>query len=402
MKHQWKPLLLLAYVFVFVGAIICMNDILLPSLKQVFGLSYVQASFIQQSFYLVYLIFPIPLAFYISRYGYKTSVITALFICGAGASLFAPAFYFESYAMALMALFVISIGITLVNVAANPMAALLGDASGAHVRVNFVQLFSRIGYALTPVLATRLIYNGNSINFHVPYLVLSAGTILFAVIIIFSSLPSLKPDKPKGFTLPSIFREAQRYPQLYWGAAAMFFEMGMEACTAGFYISYLTEVRQFTSGETASYLTYYYIASSLMAIVGMYLLQVFSAGRLVAVFGSGLLLMFLLASLTTTHFNEWYLVGMGAFISILFPCVFSLAIEGLGNFTEKGSALVNMAVVGGALFPPLQGWLADEQGIQVSYLVPAGCVIVVIVYGLYCASRKISLQVSDKSPSPEL
>jgi MFS transporter, FHS family, L-fucose permease len=382
MKHQWKPLLLVASVFVFVGATICMNDILLPSLREYFSLSYVEASFIQQSFYLVYLIFPIPLAFFISTYGYKVSLVSALIVCAAGTSIFAPAFYLSSYPMALVALAVISVGITLVNVAANPLAALLGDPSGAHVRVNFVQLFSRIGYALTPILATRLIYgNGQNLNFHFPYLVLGAGTFLLALLLAFSAIPSLKPAIPRGFTIPAIFREARRYPQLYWGAIAMFFEMGVESCTAGFYINYLKDVRQFSSDHAAQYLTYYYIASSLMAIVGMYLLKYFAAGRLVALFGAGLLFMFLLAALTHTGWNEYYLVAMGIFISILFPCVFSLAIQGLGVFTEKGSALVNMAIVGAAVFPPVQGLLADELGVQLSYLVPAACIIPVVAYG---------------------
>lgn len=177
MKHQWKPLLLVAYVFLFTGAIICMNDVLLPSLKDFFKLSYLQASFIQQSFYLVYLIFPIPLAYYISRYGYKIGLITALLICSFGSALFIPAFYASSYVLALFAIFIISTGVTLINVAANPLAALLGHPSGAHIRVNFVQLFSRIGYSLTPVVATRLIYaTENTTSFHIPYLVLGVGT----------------------------------------------------------------------------------------------------------------------------------------------------------------------------------------------------------------------------------
>jgi FHS family L-fucose permease-like MFS transporter len=118
-----------------------------------------------------------------------------------------------------------------------------------------------------------------------------------------------------------------------------------------------------------------------MAIVGMYLLRYFAAGRLVALFGTGLLFMFLLAALTHTGWNEYYLVAMGVFISILFPCVFSLAIEGLGAFTEKGSALVNMAIVGAAVFPPVQGLLADELGVQLSYLIPAACILPVVAYG---------------------
>src|SRR5690606_19872617 len=154
----------------------------------------------------------------------KTALITALAICFGGCMLFIPAFSTSSYTIVLAALFVISIGVTLVNVAANPMAALLGDPSGSHVRANIVQLFSRIGFSLTPVLATRLIYsNGHSPAFHLPYLVLGAGRCLFAAGIFFSRLPALKPAAPKGFTLTSIVRESRKYPQLFWGAIAMFF-----------------------------------------------------------------------------------------------------------------------------------------------------------------------------------
>ncbi|MBL7699085.1 MAG: MFS transporter [Chitinophagaceae bacterium] len=385
MKHQWKPLLLVAYVFLFVGSIICMNDILLPSLKDFFHLSYVEASMVQQSFYLVYLIFPIPIAYYIAKYGYKRALFTALVICGAGGMLFIPAYYLLSLTLALIAVFVISLGVTLVNVAANPLATLLGDPAGAHVRVNFVQLFSRIGFSFTPIIATRLIYsNTGNITFHVPYMLLAAGTLIFAIFIFFSSLPALKPGVEKGFNFTSIVKESRRHPQLFWGVVAMFFEMGAESCTPGFFINYLREVSGFTTDQTATYLTYYYISSTIMCVIGIFLLQVFPAGRLVAIFGVGMVTMYLLAVFTKSDMNPYYMLGMGAFISIVFPSIFSLALEGVGGFTEKGSALINMAVVGGAVFPPLQGALADAQGVQFSYLVPCMCFVVVVFYGIYC------------------
>lgn len=388
MKHQWKPLLLVAYVFLFTGSIICMNDVLLPSLKDFFHLSYVQASMVQQSFYLVYLIFPIPIAYYISRYGYKTALVTALVICSIGGALFIPAYYSMSFALALVAVFIISIGVTLVNVAANPLAALLGDPSGAHVRVNFVQLFSRIGYSLTPIVATKLIYGDNgNITFHIPYLILGVGTLLFALFIFFSSLPALKPEVEKGFNLVAIIKGSRKYPQLFWGAIIMFFYMGAESGTAGFFISYLRDVSGFNPDQTARFLTYYYIASTVVCVIGIFLLQVVSPGRLVALFGIGMVLMYLLAAFTRSEWNPWYLIGMGAFISIMFPSIFSLGIEGAGGFTEKGSALINIAVVGGAVFPPLQGMVADARGVQLSYLVPCFCFILIIVYGIFCDRR---------------
>ena len=395
MKHQWKPLLLVAYVFVFTGAFICMNDVLLPSLKEFFSLSFVQATFIQQSFYLVYLIFPVPLAYYLSRYGYKIALATALLVCGAGAALFFPAFRFASYPIALTALFVISVGVTLVNVAANPLAALLGDPSGSHVRVNFVQLFSRLGFTLTPVFATRLIYAESGANdFHIPYLIIGAGAVFFAILVIFSAMPSLKPAKLSGFTIGSIFRESKKYPQLYFGAVAMFFYMGAEAGTAGFFISYLKEVSEFDADTTAQYLSYYNLAATLMSLLAIYLLQVISAPRLLGIFSIAVIVLYLLAAFTNTPYNPLFLVAMGLFTSIMFPCIFSLAIEHLSGFTEKGSALVNMAIVGGAVFPPLQGFVADALGVQRSYLVPACCILVVVAFATMtsmAANRKRQL-----------
>jgi FHS family L-fucose permease-like MFS transporter len=366
-----------------------MNDLLLPSLRDFFHLSYVEASMVQQSFYLVYLIFPIPIAYYIARNGYKKALITALVICGIGGLLFIPAYYSFSLALALTAVFVISLGVTVVNVAANPLAALLGDPSGAHVRVNFVQLFSRIGFSFTPIVATKLIYsNSGNITFHVPYLLLGAGTLIFAIFIFFSSLPALKPEIEKGFNLVGIVKESRKYPQLFWGVVAMFFEMGAESCTPGFFINYLREVSGFANDQTATFLTYYYILSTIVSVIGIFLLQIVSPGRLIAFFGTGMILMYSLAVFTKSDLNPYYLLGMGAFISIVFPSVFSLALEGAGNFTEKGSALINMAVVGGAVFPPLQGFIADAKGVQLSYLVPCMCFVVVIMYGIFCDRRR--------------
>ena len=329
--------------------------------------------------------FPIPIAYYISRYGYKISLVTALAVCSAGAAFFIPAYYAGSYPLALTAIFIISIGVTLVNVAANPLAALLGDPSGSHMRVNFVQLFSRIGYAATPLVATKLIYgSAGSIHFHIPYLLLGTGTLIFAIFILFSAIPALKPEALKGFSFIAIVKESRKYPQLFWGALTMFFYVGAEACTAGFFISYLRDVSHLDAEEAAKFLTYYYIASTIVCVAGIYLLQYVSPGKLVAWFGGGMITMYLLAIVTNTSFNQWYLIGMGAFISIIFPSVFSLSIEGIGNFTEKGSALVNISIVGGAIFPPIQGFIADWKGVQVSYIIPCICFVLIVLYGIFC------------------
>ncbi|MFI5124482.1 MAG: MFS transporter [Chitinophagales bacterium] len=406
MSHQWKPLLIVASVFLFAGSIICMNDILLPSLKTFFHLSYVQATFVQQSFYLVYLIFPIPIAYFISSFGYRIALITALAICSLGCCLFAPAYFASSYVLTLIALFVISIGVTLINVAGNPMAALLGKSEGSHMRINFVQVFSRIGYSLTPILATRLIYGTDKhISFHMPYLMLGIGICLLAVLIYFSRLPAFKPALSKGFTFILILKESRKYPQLLWGAVSMFFYMGAEASTAGFYINYLQDksLAGFSTDKAATFLTYYYVIATIIGFIAIYFFKFISAGRMVVIFGTGMVITLLLCAFTLSPLNPWYMVTLGVFISIMFPTIFGLAIEGLGSFTEKGSALLNMAIVGGAVFPPVQGMIADRAGIQVSYIVPCICFVLIVLYGIFCdrrSSRKKQLSLLVHSGGP--
>jgi FHS family L-fucose permease-like MFS transporter len=388
MKHQKKPLLLVASVFLFVGAIVCMNDILLPSLKSLFHLSYTESTRVQQSFYIVYLFTPIPIAFFIAKWGYKVSLLAALSICSVGCLLFIPAYLISSFLLAMVSLFTVAIGIALINVAANPLAAMLGTPDGSHARVNFVQVFSRIGYAFTPIIGTKLIYASDSgILFYRPYMFIGIGTMLMAVLIYFSSMPSFKPPVDKGFTFRAIMLGAGKYPQLYWGAIAMFFYIGADASTAGFFISYLKEpsIAGFSQDKASDYLSYYYIVTTIFGFLGIYLFRFFSAGKMVVLFGSGMVLMLLLCALSHSSINPLYMVSLGAFISILFPTIFSLGIERLGDFTEKGSALMNIAIVGGAVFPPIQGMVADAAGLQLSYLVPCVCFALIVAYGFFCA-----------------
>ena len=388
MKHQKKPLLLVASVFLFVGAIVCMNDILLPSLKTLFHLSYAESTRVQQSFYIVYLFTPIPIAFFIATWGYKISLLTALIICSLGCSLFIPAYLLSSFFLAMVSLFTVAIGIALINVAANPLAAMLGDPAGSHARVNFVQVFSRIGYAFTPIIGTKLIYApDHHILFYRPYMYIGIGMLLMTMLIYFSSMPSLKPAIEEGFNFRAIMRGARKYPQLYFGAIAMFFYVGADACTAGFFINYLKDpsIAGFSEEKAGNYLSYYYIVTTIFGFSGIYLFRYFSAGKLVAAFGTGMVLMLLLCAFNHSSLNPYYMVTLGAFISILFPTVFSLGIERLGDFTEKGSALMNIAIVGGAVFPPVQGMVADAAGVQLSYLVPCVCFAFIVAYGFFCA-----------------
>ncbi len=392
MKHQVKPLLLLSLMFLMVGALFCMNDILLPSLITYFKLNYTQATSIQFTFYLTYIIFPIPIAMLIHRNGYKTSLVLAVLICAVGCALFIPAKYFDSYPLVLTAIFVISTGITIINVAANPFAAMLGSPDGAHQRINFVQVFSRIGYAATPLLATSMIYNNSGkIQFDVPYLWLAISLFIILLIMFFSKLPSMKPGENELFSLKGIMKEAMSYKHLIYGVIAMFFYMGAESCTAGFFIPYLKTVLGYKDVQAANYLTLYYIFTAIMGVVALFLLKYIKASKLVGIFGIGMILLFTLCIFFNTGINEYLLAALGLFLSIMFPTLFSLAIEDIGSFTGKGSALLNFAIIGGSIFPPIQGMIADKQGVQFSYIVPMICFIVITLYAFFFTKKANSI-----------
>jgi FHS family L-fucose permease-like MFS transporter len=384
MKHHYKPLMLLSLMFFMVGALFCMNDILLPSLITEFKLNYTQATMIQFTFYLTYIIFPIPIAWMIHRHGYKVSLLVALITCALGAAFFWPAKIFNSYALVLTAIFIISTGLTIINVAANPFASMLGDPEGAHQRINFVQVFSRVGYAFTPTIATALIYNSlGEIQFHFPYLLLAAILIMIALLFALSKLPAMKAEEDDQFSLKGILAEGYSHKHLFFGLFAMFFYMGAEATTCGFFIPYLKSVLGFTDSTAASYLTLYYIFTAVMGILGVVLLKYVDAHKLLGFFGLGMIALFMVIIHVNTGYNEYLLAGLGLFLSIMFPTIFSLAIEEIGSFTGKGSALLNFAIVGGSIFPPIQGMIADQQGVQVSYIIPMICIVMVTIYAFF-------------------
>jgi FHS family L-fucose permease-like MFS transporter len=347
-------------------------------------MSYFQATMIQFSFYITYLIFPLPIAWMIHTYGYKISLLIALVFCTLGCLMFIPANLFDSYAIVLASIFVLSTGITVFNVAANPFLALLGDPEGSAIRMNFAQVFSRVGYAATPVVATALIYSKTGgIRFHLPYALLAILIIGIAFLIFFSKMPSMKAEEEDKFSVKGIFKEVRAYPHLFFGVFAMFFYVGAEACTAGFFLPYLQSHLGFTPAEASRYLTLYYIFAGVMCFAAVFILRFVKTHILVGIYGISMIICYLVVIFFDTGYNEFFLAGLGLFLGIMFPTLFSLGIEDVGAFSGSASALLNFAIVGGAFFPPIQGAITDKFGVNISYLVPCFCFVMITVYAFY-------------------
>lgn len=362
----------------------CMNDILLPAMVENFHLNYFQATMIQFSFYVTYIIWPLPIAFMIHKYGYRISLLVALLLCASGCLLVVPARIFGSYAIVLSAIFILSTGITVVNVAANPFVVLLGDKEGAHIRMNFVQVFSRIGYAFTPVLATALIYSSKTegLRFHFPYALIAMFILVIGILIFFSAMPLMKAEKGNIFSVKDIFKEVRRYPYVIFGVFAMFFYVGAEACTAGFFIPYLQNLG-FTPARASRYLTLYYVFAATTGLTAVFILRYIKAHVLVGIYGSVMVTIYFILIFFNTGNNEFLLAGLGLFLGIMFPTLFSLGIEDVESFSGKASALLNFAIVGGAFFSPVQGAVTDRFGVKFSYLVPCFCFIMITIYAFF-------------------
>ncbi len=376
---------LLGFIFLIVGALFCMNDVIFPYVKDYYKLSYFQTSFIQWTFYLVYLPFPFFISNFVNKFGYKITIILSILITIIGSIVFYPSFLFSSYSLLLLSIFVISLGITILNVAANPYSVLLGTPEQSQLRINFVQVFARIGYAITPILGNFLVKptaDNNNPTIYLPYLVLSLFFGIILILFFIIKMPSFKTETNEKMSFKSILVYSKKYPHLIFGSVAMFFYVGAEASTASYFISYFTDKDSKITIDIASqYLTWYNILAGFGGFAGMYVLKLVSGSRLITILSFILIMIYGLVAFQVLQ-SEWLIISLGLFIAPMFPTIYGLSIEKLHNFTIHGAALVSIAIFGGAVFPPMQGIIADNYGVAFSYLLPIICFIVVGLYGI--------------------
>lgn len=462
-----KSFSLLTSLFFMWGFITVMNDLLINTFKQIFELSTFQAGLVQFAFFGAYFI--ISLLYFIltniftedpiNKIGYKIGMVWSLVICGVGCMLFYPAALISSYSLFLSALFVLASGVTLLQICANPYAAIMGTKESASSRLNFAQGFNSLGTTVGPLLGAILIYrvfsNGDATVASVGkvYLIYGIVFILAAIIMFFSKMPSFSNNEKieKGLGILN-------HKPLIFGVLAIFFYVGGEVAIGSFIIPFAKDVNIMNmSDEKASFFLSYYwggamigrlmgavslnneMSSSkkyaLMAVISVaififiytvtgikpsddggfswsvigfdqvfyyliYMLLNFAAfyfgkgkpALTLAIFSAFVLLLLGISSFGSGEIAFWSLLGIGLFNSIMWSNIFTLAIKDLGKYTGQGSSLLIMAVVGGAIIPPLQGLLVDKIGIQLSFLLPALCYLYLLYYGLAGSNVK-----TDKS-----
>lgn len=385
----------LTTLFFMWGFITCLNDILIPHLKAVFDLSYVQAMLVQFCFFGAYFLMSLPSGHIVKRLGYKNGIVVGLLIAAVGCVLFYPAAAMHNYPVFLFALFVLASGITLLQVSANPYVSLLGSPKTASSRLTLTQAFNALGTTVAPSFGALLILGSaseafltpeqNAQSVQLPYLLLAATLILLAGIFAWLKLPDIMAIQKKAAeNSDTIEGSAWQYRHLVLGAVGIFMYVGAEVAIGSFLVSFLAQenIAGLKEHVAAHYITYYWGGAMVGRFIGAAVMQKVPAGKVLGFNGIVAIILVIIAMSTTGQVAMWSILLVGLFNSIMFPTIFSLALNGLGKRTAQGSGILCLAIVGGAIVPLIQGAFADYMGVQLSFFLPILCYVFIVFYGL--------------------
>ncbi|HAI70976.1 MAG TPA: glucose/galactose MFS transporter [Alteromonas australica] len=372
------------------GFITCLNDILIPYLKGAFSLNYTQAMLIQFCFFSAYFIVSLPAGMVVSRIGYQKGIVLGLGIACAGCLLFYPAASMGVYAIFLIALFVLAAGITILQVSANPYVTALGDPKTASSRLTMTQAFNSLGTTVAPFFGSYLIFGASgehnsatasASDVQIPYLILATALLLLALIFLYLKLPKLNHTNANTKVFSG---GAWQHRHLVLGALGIFMYVGAEVSIGSMLVNYLAnpDVAGLSEGKASKLLAYFWGGAMVGRFIGALVMQKISGGKVLAFNGTMAIALIFVSISSTGSVALWAMLGVGLFNSIMFPTIFSLALQKLGKHTPQGSGILCLAIVGGAIVPLLQGVLADSVGVTLSFILPALCYVYIAYYGL--------------------
>lgn len=435
------PFIVVTSLFFMWGLITVLVDSLVPRLRDVFELSYFQSGIIQFAFFTAYAVFSVPGGVLISKIGYKKGAITGLITIGVACLLFYPAAEFRIFGIFLLAMFVLAGGITILQVAANPYIAALGPARTASSRLNLAQAFNSLGATIAPLLSAAFILSSNvlssseinllseadKLSYYVtessavqaPFLILAG--VIFALALAFGAfkLPQIMTSNDDSI---GDYKIALKKKHLMFGALGIFVYVGAEVSIGSYLINYFldldierlvsesgfmsglasilssifsdVELKDMSVSQLAGTFVFFYWGGAMVGrFLGSAILQKVPAGNLLAIYGATNVVLLIVSMLSSGYMAMWSILIIGLFNSIMFPTIFTLAIDNLKEHTAQGSGILCTAIVGGAIIPPLYGKIADIAGLQLALIFIAFCYAYIAWYG------KIGSKIGNSSPS---
>lgn len=433
MNSNKQPSFSSAFIFVTLlfflwGFITVLVDSLIPRLKEVFELSYFQAGMVQFAFFGAFLLLSIPTGYLLKRIGYQRGIVLGLFVMATGCLLFLPAASYRIFWIFMLGYFVLAGGITILQVAANPYVAVLGAESRASSRLNLSQAFNSFGTFLAPMVGSILLlsdtvksseeinllkstektayYANEALTVQTPFLYIAIAIIFLGVLFFTIKLPKIL-DESKQFHLSALLKEKN----LVLGALGIFFYVGAEVAIGSYLVNYFIDMnldviikeQQFMTtiangisnvlnttldnkdprALVGIFVIFYWGSAMIGRFIGSYLTRAFIPSKILFLFAIGAISMILISISTTGLLSMWSILAVGLFNSIMFPTIFTIAIEGLGDMKPQASGLLCSLIVGGAIIPPLYGLATDWFGFKTALFLVILCYTYILFYANY-------------------
>lgn len=373
------PFVLVTALFLFWGIPSNMNDILIKQFMKSFEITRFQAGLIQFAYYIGYFLVSMPAALIMRKYSYKTGLVIGLFLYSAGTFLFWPAAVVRHYGFFLCALFVIASGAAFLETGANPFIAVLGDPRTSERRLNFSQAFNPLGAVGGVLAGTVFIFSGieltpaeietmkaagkyeaylqhETMRVVTPYLVIGTVIFIWALLIMRTKFPKLAeeahegPERARGG-----FRDLLHHRHFILGVIAQFLYVGAQVGTWSYFIQYIQDYTSQPEKTAGYFLTGTLVAFGVGRFSATYLMKFYAPGRLMGVYSVMNVALVSMAVLFPGWLGVWSLFLTSFFMSLMFPTIFALGIKGLGPATKLGGSLMVMSIIGGAVFPPIEG-----------------------------------------------
>jgi len=398
------PFILVTSLFFLWGISNNLTGILIPHLRKALLLTNTQSTFVDTAVYMAYFLAAIPAGLIINKYGYKIGIIAGLLVFSLGAFLFVPAANTRTFEIFLLGLFIIGCGLTILETAANPYTTKLGNPEGATTRLNLAQSFNGLAAFLAPMIGTLFILSGKeytaeqlsimpevekiayltseAASVKMPYIILGVCLLVLAIVFMVLKFPEFR-EEGKMNTSGSI-GSALKQRHLVWAIIAQFFYVGAQVCVTSFFVRMAISGGGVDEKTAGYYLGIYGLLFMAGRFIGTIIMRYIQPAKLLSIYAFLCILLSFIAIYAEGKNVVLALGGLGFFMSIMFPTIFSLGIKDLHENTKPASSLIVMSIIGGAIFPVIMGKIIDNYGddIQKGYIVPLICFFVVLYFGI--------------------
>ncbi len=374
-QNYLVPFALVTSLFFLWGFAISMLDVLNRHFQKTLHISRAESAWVQVCTFGAYFLMALPAGHFMKKYGYKKGILAGLGLYAAGAFLVYPAGELQSWPFFLVALFVLACGLAFLETAANPYVTVLGSPERAAFRLNLAQSFNGFGVFAGPKIGALFLFASQNATLQegfdkvqLPYVCVGFLVVLVAVLFFFTNLPELKTDDEAAADNTGLFK----VKHFTLGVLAQFLNVGAQVCVWGFFINYAVETLGFDDAKAANYLASGMIIFVLGRFAGTFFMQFIKPSQLLGIYAVLMVGLLAAVSFGTLGSNAIYALLLFFFFqSITFPTIFALSIENMGKYTKQASSYLIMSVVGGAVFPPIMGALADSFSIATAFLLPA-------------------------------